>query len=139
MSQQSQQIVGIVTMLYRYPVKSMLGETRDSLTISARGAAGDRVWALLDRETNKVASAKRPKLWRGLLRCLARTKMATATQRSRCNCPTEQLLRPAIRRWTLRFHPFSPVRCACPLSRQKTLNWTARIRKPSLSTGSMRM
>ncbi len=74
MSQQSQQIVGTVTMLYRYPVKSMLGETRDSLTISARGAAGDRVWALLDRETNKVASAKRPKLWRGLLRCLARTQ-----------------------------------------------------------------
>jgi uncharacterized protein len=52
----------------------MLGQARDSLTISARGAAGDRVWALLDRETNKVASAKRPKLWRGLLRCLAHTR-----------------------------------------------------------------
>jgi uncharacterized protein YcbX len=74
MGQQGQQIVGVVTMLHRYPVKSMLGETCDSLAISARGALGDRAWALLDSQTHKVASAKRPKLWRALLLCAARTQ-----------------------------------------------------------------
>ncbi len=66
-------VVGTVTMLRRYPTKSMLGEARAALTVTARGIVGDRAWAVLDGETGKVASAKRPKLWRGLLGCAART------------------------------------------------------------------
>lgn len=43
--------------------------------MSARGIDGDRSWALVDAATGKVASAKRPKLWRSLLiiSCSARS------------------------------------------------------------------
>ncbi len=61
-------------MLSRYPTKSMLGEAQDMLAVAARGVVGDRAWAVLDEATGKVASAKRPKLWRGLLGCAARTR-----------------------------------------------------------------
>ncbi len=65
--------VGVVEALRRYPVKSMLGEGRDTLGVTRRGVLGDRAWAVVDQATGKVASAKRPKLWRGLLACSART------------------------------------------------------------------
>ena len=58
-------------MLRRYPVKSMLGEDLPGCAVTARGLTGDRVLALVDRETGKVASAKYPRLWRGLLRLQA--------------------------------------------------------------------
>lgn len=64
---------GRVETLRRYPVKSMLGEDQETLTVRARGVLGDRAWAVLDRATGKIASAKRPKLWRDLLICAART------------------------------------------------------------------
>jgi hypothetical protein len=54
---------GAVGALWRYPVKSMLGETIDSSQVSDRGLAGDRAYALRDVETGKVVSAKRPRLW----------------------------------------------------------------------------
>lgn len=56
-----------VTTLRRYPVKSMLGETVESLTIDERGVNGDRWLALVDAETGRVATAKHPRLWRALL------------------------------------------------------------------------
>lgn len=61
-----------VQALLRYPVKSMLGETLDRLLVDERGAEGDRRLALVDGETGHVASAKNPRLWRGLLTCTAR-------------------------------------------------------------------
>ena len=36
----------VVTLLHRYPVKSMLGEAVERLEVDARGCAGDRVWAV---------------------------------------------------------------------------------------------
>ncbi len=63
-----------VESLCRYPVKSMLGETVDSLCVDARGAERDRRLALLDETTGHVASAKQARLWRGLLQCTARTE-----------------------------------------------------------------
>jgi uncharacterized protein YcbX len=60
-----------VAGLYRYPVKSMLGEPLEAVEISDRGLSGDRRFVLLDTETGKVASAKVPRLWRELLRCTA--------------------------------------------------------------------
>jgi len=60
-----------VAALYRYPVKSMLGEPLQAVEITDRGLSGDRRFALLDAETGKVASAKNPRLWRELLRCAA--------------------------------------------------------------------
>ncbi len=64
--------VGVVGGLVRYPVKSMLGEPCDEATISERGLAQDRRYALLDLETQRIASAKKPDLWRSLLACRAR-------------------------------------------------------------------
>jgi uncharacterized protein len=58
---------GVVSSLHRHPVKSMLGETVRELVLDARGAVGDREFAVLDEETGLVASAKNPRKWRGLL------------------------------------------------------------------------
>jgi uncharacterized protein YcbX len=61
-----------VTALYRYPVKSMLGESLERCRIDERGAVGDRAYALVDVETGTVASAKVPRLWGGLFGFSAR-------------------------------------------------------------------
>ncbi|MEV4107422.1 MOSC domain-containing protein [Nonomuraea sp. NPDC049695] len=53
--------------LRRYPVKSMLGEELSESEVTERGLAGDRARAVLDVATGKIASAKNPRLWRGLL------------------------------------------------------------------------
>jgi uncharacterized protein len=63
--------VGTIRALWRYPVKSMLGEELDAVDLSEGGVVGDRAYALRDRETGKVASAKHPKLWPNLLGCRA--------------------------------------------------------------------
>ncbi len=60
-------MLGAVQMLRRYPVKSLLGEGVDATEVTERGLLGDRRLALLDVETDRVASAKQPRLWRGLL------------------------------------------------------------------------
>ena len=44
------------------------------------GDGGPRVWALLDKGTGQVASAKRAKLWRGLSSCTARTEGSGAVE-----------------------------------------------------------
>ena len=59
--------LGSVTDLARYPVKSMLGEKVRQIEITSAGVAGDRVCALIDRQTSKVASAKLPHRWSKLL------------------------------------------------------------------------
>ena len=60
-------MLGVVTTLRRYPVKSMLGEDLDVSDVSHLGLAGDRRLAVVSRRTGKVASAKYPRLWRDLL------------------------------------------------------------------------
>jgi uncharacterized protein YcbX len=67
----SSEPVGTVGALWRFPVKSMLGEQLDAADVSEGGIVGDRAYALRDRETGKVASAKHPKLWPNLLACRA--------------------------------------------------------------------
>jgi uncharacterized protein len=54
---------GTVVSLWRYPVKSMLGEELNSSYVTERGLIGDRTYALIDQETGKVASAKNPRKW----------------------------------------------------------------------------
>ena len=63
--------VGTVGALWRFPVKSMLGEELDQVDVDEGGIVGDRAFALVDVETGKVASAKHPKVWPDLLRCRA--------------------------------------------------------------------
>jgi hypothetical protein len=58
---------GTVTALRRYPVKSMLGEDLRSVMLTPSGLEGDRVAAVIDQATGHVATAKHPRLWRGLL------------------------------------------------------------------------
>lgn len=60
-------MLGSVTRLRRYPVKSMLGEELPASDVTDRGLDHDRGLALIHRTTGKVASAKNPRLWRGLL------------------------------------------------------------------------
>ncbi len=52
-----------VASLWRYPVKSMMGEELNSAVVTEGGLVGDRAYALVDRETGKVVSAKNPKKW----------------------------------------------------------------------------
>lgn len=63
--------IGTVTGLWRFPVKSMLGEELEAVGVTEGGIVGDRAFALIDKETGKVVSAKHPKLWPDLLRCRA--------------------------------------------------------------------
>lgn len=63
--------LGRVVGLRRYPVKSMLGEEVPAAELTATGLVGDRRYALLHRETGRVASGKHPRLWRDLLSCAA--------------------------------------------------------------------
>jgi len=55
--------VGSVVSLWRYPVKSMMGEELNASYVSDRGLLGDRAYALVDQITGKVASAKNPRKW----------------------------------------------------------------------------
>jgi MOSC domain-containing protein len=50
---------GAVAELWRYPVKSMLGERVSELVITRGGAVGDRAWALREPTSGRIASAKK--------------------------------------------------------------------------------
>ena len=52
--------------VWRYPVKSMLGETLDAAEVGPHGLRGDRAYALIDDEDGKVVTAKNPKKWPNL-------------------------------------------------------------------------
>lgn len=55
--------VGTVGALWRYPVKSMMGEQLGASEVTDRGLLGDRAYALVDAADGKVASAKNPRKW----------------------------------------------------------------------------
>lgn len=59
--------VGSVASLWRYPVKSMLGEQLEVSEVTSHGLLGDRAYALWDVQSGRVASAKNPKKWANLL------------------------------------------------------------------------
>ncbi len=58
--------VGSVGSLWRYPIKSMMGEELNASAITERGLLGDRAYALMDSSTGKVVSAKNPRKWSNL-------------------------------------------------------------------------
>jgi uncharacterized protein len=60
---QAQKSTGKVVSIWRYPVKSMMGEELNSSYVTERGLIGDRVYAIIDHQTGKVASAKNPTKW----------------------------------------------------------------------------
>jgi uncharacterized protein YcbX len=59
-----------IVEIWRYPVKSMLGEQLDQANIGPGGIQGDRRWAVVDAESGVSLSAKR---YANLLRCRAWT------------------------------------------------------------------
>ena len=63
--------VGTVAALWRYPVKSMQGMEVTAAAISERGILGDRAYAIMDRATGHIASAKHPRKWARLVQCRA--------------------------------------------------------------------
>jgi uncharacterized protein YcbX len=54
---------GSVVALWRYPVKSMMGEELNAVEVTREGLVGDRRFAVVDASTGKVAGAKNPKKW----------------------------------------------------------------------------
>jgi uncharacterized protein YcbX len=66
-------VIGTVSELHRYPVKSMLGEELRRAPVAERGVDGDRAYALVDDETGKVISVKRPKRWGRMFELTAST------------------------------------------------------------------
>jgi|DewCreStandDraft_5_1066085.scaffolds.fasta_scaffold00472_2 uncharacterized protein YcbX len=55
--------VGSVVSLWRYPVKSMMGEELNAAEVTDRGLVGDRAYALRDPSNGKIVSAKNPRKW----------------------------------------------------------------------------
>jgi uncharacterized protein YcbX len=60
--------LGALCSLWRYPVKSMMGEEVNSAYLTPRGLFGDRAYALIDTATGKIASAKNPGKWPTMFR-----------------------------------------------------------------------
>jgi uncharacterized protein len=58
--------VGTIVGLWRYPVKSMMGDELNATDVTEHGLLGDRAYAIVDHSDGKIASAKNPRKWPGL-------------------------------------------------------------------------
>ncbi|MFO0910463.1 MAG: MOSC domain-containing protein [Isosphaeraceae bacterium] len=86
--------IGTVGAIWRYPVKSMVGEALETAEVGRDGVAGDRSFALFDPETGKIVSAKNPRRWSGLFQCRS-TLVAAAdgtAARARITLPDGQVV-----------------------------------------------
>jgi len=63
MSNAVQGSMGSVVSLWRYPVKSMMGEELNAADVTERGLLGDRAYALVDTSDGKAATGKNPRKW----------------------------------------------------------------------------
>jgi len=65
--------IGVVSGLWRYPVRSLRGERLDSLEVSLDGVVGDRAYGIADPEIGEMVSSSQGKRrWRGLVQLSAR-------------------------------------------------------------------
>jgi len=60
----------VIEAIWRYPVKSALGEALSSVRLGREGPEGDRAWACLSAD-GSVVSAKHPRRWGKLLQVSA--------------------------------------------------------------------
>jgi uncharacterized protein YcbX len=60
--------IGRVQQLWRFPVKSMAGEVTPEVELTADGVHGDRAYALMDKQSGRVVSAKDVRHFPNLLR-----------------------------------------------------------------------
>ena len=63
MANATQTELGSVVSLWRYPVKSMMGEELNASAVTEHGMLWDRAYAVVDSSDGKVASAKNPRKW----------------------------------------------------------------------------
>ena len=68
--------LGTVSELWRYPVKSMLGEKVGTVHVTKLGIEGDRRFALRDLSNNKIISAKQPSVGTKLLQLQAHSTVS---------------------------------------------------------------
>ena len=72
-------MIATVVELWRYPVKSLLGEELDQVEMEERGVVGDRLYAVTDRE-GKLGSGKTTTRFRrldGLFELRARSRKSS--------------------------------------------------------------
>src|SRR5207245_4045237 len=75
-------LIGVIEELWRYPVKSMLGEQLTAAEVTGNGLLGDRAYALRDTSDGKIATAKNPRKWPNLFDYgAALTGVATASRK----------------------------------------------------------
>ena len=58
-----QDVTSVVASLWRYPVKSRMGEELYATDVTQGGLLGDRAYGLIDTSDGKVATAKNPRKW----------------------------------------------------------------------------
>jgi uncharacterized protein YcbX len=63
--------IGTIAGLWRFPVKSMQGEPVAEVELGVAGIAGDRAYALIDRDTGKVVSGKSVRQFPDVMACRA--------------------------------------------------------------------
>ena len=64
--------LGKVDSIFRYPVKSMMGEKIEETCVTSNGVLGDRVWAVRDEVRGGIRGAKKiPQLMRLSAACIA--------------------------------------------------------------------
>jgi len=88
--------LGSVVSLWRYPVKSMMGEELNASEITERGLVGDRGYAVVDKADGKAASAKNPRKWPNLFdfrASLANAETATKSPPVRIVLPDGSLVK----------------------------------------------
>ena len=76
-----------LTNIWRYPVKSMQGESMESTAVTSFGIPGDRGWAVVEAETGKTASAA---TYPQLLNCHAAYRVDPANVSG--NKPSQEVL-----------------------------------------------
>ena len=64
--------LGKVDSIFRYPVKSMMGEKIEETCVTSNGVLGDRVWAVRDEVRGGIRGAKKiPQLMQLSAACIA--------------------------------------------------------------------
>ncbi len=63
--------LGTVAAIWRYPVKSMMGEELNACEVTVSGVAGDRAYAFIDGD-NRIGTAKIQRRWRPVFQSRAR-------------------------------------------------------------------
>jgi MOSC domain-containing protein len=56
-----------IASMWRYPVKSMAGESVEAVDVTERGLTGDRAYALMDSAANRIGTAKSTRKFGSLL------------------------------------------------------------------------